>query len=280
MKADPWNPNEPRHTQLFVRSLFLYEYEQQERAVHTLHRDTGNANANMVTYQADDDPCQPRYVPFPTKPAEDESDRQGSCDPGGESGDVGAVGAAGGAGLLPVRAEPEGGQEPRRATRDGPKEKDKEKENTENYQYSYRVKDRTEDTGQNVPDVRPNSYPASGILQFLAAETRLFHEHLQKVKEEYEKTHKMPESLFGVKRVRKLQKTSGKRATVGYTRGATVYNLFIKKRIAEIKASEPEETVYTKVFRRVVDEWNTLTPEEKKALDGELRGGDEQTNDE
>jgi hypothetical protein len=30
----------------------------------------------------------------------------------------------------------------------------------------------------------------------------------------------------------------------------------------------------------VVDEWNTLTPEEKKALDGELRGGDEQTNDE
>jgi len=137
----------------------------------------------------------------------------------------------------------------------------------------------TEDMGQNVPDVRPNSYPASGILQFLAAETRLFHEHLQKVKEEYEKTHKMPESLFGVKRVRKLQKMSGKRATVGYTRGATVYNLFIKKRIAEIKASEPEETVYTKVFRRVVDEWNTLTPEEKKALDGELRGGDERTNE-
>lgn len=130
---------------------------------------------------------------------------------------------------------------------------------------------RTLDDQEHLDSPVPPS--ASEMLQFLAQETRLFHEHLKKVAKEYEKTSKVPDSLFGVKKVRALQKSSGKKASYGMGRKPTTFNLFIKKRISEIKKEEVGVNhAYTQVFRRVVDEWNALTADEKQRLGKTLKG--------
>lgn len=112
-----------------------------------------------------------------------------------------------------------------------------------------------------------NAVPSNDLLQFLAQETRLFNLHLKKACEQYEKTKELPASLFGIKAIRAVQKSSGKKATAGEKRKPTSFNLYIKKRIQEIKAAEPESTAkYTEIFKRVVDEWGELTTEQKKAF--------------
>lgn len=112
-----------------------------------------------------------------------------------------------------------------------------------------------------------NAVPSNDLLQFVAQETRLFNLHLKKACEQYEKTSKLPSSLFGIKAIRAVQKASGKKATAGEKRKPTSFNLYIKKRIQEIKAAEPDSSAkYTEIFKRVVDEWGSLTTEQKKSF--------------
>ncbi len=124
---------------------------------------------------------------------------------------------------------------------------------------------------QATPSVPPNTVSSSEILQYLAQETRLFHEHLQAACKQYEETKKVPDSLFGVKKIRALQKRSGRKATAGVPRKLTAFNIFIKRRIEEIKTSGPVgDKPGTEVFKRVVEEWRGMSAEEKAALKKEI----------
>lgn len=112
-----------------------------------------------------------------------------------------------------------------------------------------------------------NAVPSSELLQFLAQETRLFNLHLKSACEQYERDSKLPPSLFGIKAIRSVQKASGKKATAGEKRKPTSFNLYIKKRIREIKAAEPDnDEKYTTIFKRVVVEWGNMTTAQKKAF--------------
>jgi len=130
---------------------------------------------------------------------------------------------------------------------------------------------RSTETGEANPSVPPNTVPSSEILQYLAQETRLFHEHVQAACKQYEETKKVPDSLFGVKKIRALQKLSGRKATAGVPRKLTAFNIFIKQRIEEMKAIDPgHERSGTEVFKRVVEEWRRMSAEAKKAFKDEL----------
>ena len=110
-----------------------------------------------------------------------------------------------------------------------------------------------------------NAVPSNQLLQFLAQETRLFNMHLKQACEMYEAENKLPSSLFGVKAIRAVQKASGKKATAGERRKPTAFNLFIKLKMAEIKKEQVgANPKYTELFKRVVDIWGGMTPEEKK----------------
>lgn len=130
------------------------------------------------------------------------------------------------------------------------------------------------------PSNSVNAVASSPILQFIAQETRLFNIHLKEACAMYEQEKKLPASLFGVKAIRAVQKASGKKATAGEKRKPTAFNIFIKKRIQEIKESEDcTDVKYTAIFKRVVEEWGELTTEQKKAFyeehAHELHGDDE-----
>lgn len=136
----------------------------------------------------------------------------------------------------------------------------------------------TEDIGMRNTNA-VNAVPSSQILQFIAQETRLFHLHLQEACKKYEETGAVPASLFGVKAIRGVQRASGKKATAGERRKPTSFNLFIKKRIQELKQTERSDVKYTEIFKKVVEEWGTLTDEQKKAFAeqhaAELQGDDD-----
>ena len=130
------------------------------------------------------------------------------------------------------------------------------------------------------PSNSVNAVASSPILQFIAQETRLFNIHLRDACAMYEREKKLPSSLFGVKAIRAVQKASGKKATAGEKRKPTAFNIFIKKRIQEIKESEDcSDVKYTAIFKRVVEEWGELTDEQKKAFyqehAHELQGDDD-----
>jgi hypothetical protein len=125
-----------------------------------------------------------------------------------------------------------------------------------------------------------NAVPSSEILQFLAQETRLFRDHLESACVMYQESNKLPDSLFGVKKIRALQKKSGKKATAGMGRRPTTFNMFIKKRIEEIKAAEPnKDHKYTEIFKEVVSEWSALTTEEKKELGRQLHSSTDEVEE-
>lgn len=138
-----------------------------------------------------------------------------------------------------------------------------------------------EDTGNRSFNA-VNAVQSNPLLQFLAQETRLFNLHLKQACDIYERTKETPQSLFGVKAIRAVQKASGKKATAGERRKPTSFNLYIKKRIQEIKQEEPQtqDLKYTEIFRRVVQEWGELSPEQKKEFAEkhaqELQGDDQE----
>ena len=125
--------------------------------------------------------------------------------------------------------------------------------------------------GQANGSVPPNTVMSTDILRYLAQETRLFQEHMQAACKQYEETKRVPDSLFGVKKVRALQKRSGRKATAGVPRKLTAFNIFIKRRIEEIKGADPfGEQSGTEMFKRVVEEWRGMSAEEKEAFKREI----------
>lgn len=122
-----------------------------------------------------------------------------------------------------------------------------------------------------------NAVPSNELLQFLAQETRLFNLHLKRACELYERGSKLPQSLFGIKAIRAVQKASGKKATAGEKRKPTSFNMYIKKRIQEIKNGEPDnDEKYTQIFKRVVVEWGEMTVAQKKAFADQIAKEEEE----
>lgn len=119
------------------------------------------------------------------------------------------------------------------------------------------------------------------LHQFVAQETQLFYSHIRAAISKYQENGELPHSLFGVKAVKALQKASKQKSSDKIKRKPTVFNLFVKEKLAEIgNEVSAQDLPYKERFGQAAAKWSALSEEEKKRyaekFAAELQaGGDE-----
>lgn len=105
----------------------------------------------------------------------------------------------------------------------------------------------------------------AALQQFVAQETQLFYSHIRTAISKFEENGELPHSLFGVKAVKALQKASKQKASDKVKRKPTVFNLFVKEKLAEIgNEVSAKDLPYKERFGQAAAKWSALSEEEKK----------------
>lgn len=113
---------------------------------------------------------------------------------------------------------------------------------------------------------------ATPLQRYYARETNLFFKHLREAAAKFTETGELPKSLFPVKANKALEQLAiGKRKRKSKDssekRKPTVYNLFMKEKLEELKAGHTSAgTVadHQATFKQAVSNWTALSDEQKQ----------------
>jgi hypothetical protein len=105
------------------------------------------------------------------------------------------------------------------------------------------------------------------LLAYIAQETSLFYDHIRKATEAHSQGGELPNSLFGARAIKSLEKAAGRKREKG-TPKLSGYNLFMRHRMAllkeqGIKPEAGEGKGRNAAFTQVTEEWKTIGEKEK-----------------